>query len=164
MRTARRKTSPIYSITREELASLIEKSSTVKEVLAFFGLKNKGGNFNTLKRRCIEENLSTQKFSERKGRFTGRRVPVRPLEEVMVENSDYHRGCLKRRLIADGILENKCDICGCLPEWLGQLLVLILDHKNGISDDHRLENLRLVCPNCNSQTTTFAGKNVSRLK
>jgi hypothetical protein len=45
------------------------------------------------------------------------------------------------------------------PVWLGKPLVLILDHINGKHNDHRLVNLRLLCPNCNSQQPTFAGKN-----
>lgn len=59
-------------------------------------------------------------------------------------------------------MEYKCAICG-ISEWLGNPLSLQLDHINGISNDHRLENLRLVCPNCHSQTETFAGRNVKLL-
>jgi 5-methylcytosine-specific restriction endonuclease McrA len=50
-------------------------------------------------------------------------------------------------------------LCGQQPMWNGKQLVLILDHINGINNDNRLENLRLLCPNCNSQTPTFAGRN-----
>lgn len=45
-----------------------------------------------------------------------------------------------------------------LPTWNGKPLILTLDHRNGISNDHRLENLRWLCPNCNSQTETFCGR------
>ena len=76
----------------------------------------------------------------------------------MTENSTYSRNHLKKRLIKNGILENKCDICGLLPEWQEQKLVMVLDHINGIRNDNRKENLRLLCPNCNSQQSTFAGK------
>lgn len=86
------------------------------------------------------------------------------LEEVLVENSTYHRGCLKRRLINEGVLENKCDICGLLPKWNNKLLVMVIDHINGINNDNRIENLRLLCPNCNSQTDTFSGRNTKRIK
>lgn len=91
----------------------------------------------------------------------GRCVAI-PLEEAMVENSTYQRGALKRRLICEGLIENECSICAAKPIWQGKPLVLVLDHINGVNNDHRFENLRLLCPNCNSQTDTFAGRNVKR--
>ena len=51
-----------------------------------------------------------------------------------------------------------------MPEWNNKELILILDHINGINNDHRKENLRLLCPNCNSQTKTFAGRNVKKIR
>jgi RNA polymerase subunit RPABC4/transcription elongation factor Spt4 len=78
----------------------------------------------------------------------------------MVEDSDYNRGNLKRRLIKEGMLLPVCSKCGVGEEWLGEPLTLILDHINGVNRDHRRENLRLLCPNCNSQTTTFSGRNM----
>lgn len=78
-----------------------------------------------------------------------------PLEEVLVKNSKYSRGNLKRRLIVEGLLDNKCYECGCGPEWNGKDLVLQLEHKNGDGLDNRLENLSVLCPNCHSQTKTF---------
>jgi hypothetical protein len=56
------------------------------------------------------------------------------------------------------LLEFSCSECG-LDSWLGKSLVLELDHINGIRSDNRLENLRLLCPNCHSQTETFRGRN-----
>jgi len=55
-------------------------------------------------------------------------------------------------------LINRCYICG-INEWRGMPLVLRLDHINGVNDDYRLENLRLLCPNCDSQTDTYCGRN-----
>jgi 5-methylcytosine-specific restriction endonuclease McrA len=82
-----------------------------------------------------------------------------PIEEFLTENSSCSRTNLKRRLLREGLLENVCHICGQLPEWNGKPLVLQLDHINGISNDNRLENLRIICPHCHSQTENFAGKN-----
>jgi 5-methylcytosine-specific restriction endonuclease McrA len=65
---------------------------------------------------------------------------------------------IKRHLLRAGILENRCDWCG-LTTWRGQPISIQIDHVNGIRDDHRLENLRMLCPNCHSQTDTFAAKN-----
>jgi hypothetical protein len=78
-----------------------------------------------------------------------------PLEEILVKNSKYARGNLKRRLIAKGLLEDKCYECGRGPEWNGKNLVLQLEHVNGDGLDNRIENLSILCPNCHSQTKTF---------
>lgn len=83
-----------------------------------------------------------------------------PLSEILVENSDYKsRHCLKLRLIKEKVLEYKCGICGNPGSWQNQPLSLQLEHLNGISNDNRIENLMFLCPNCHSQTDTFAGKN-----
>jgi Zn finger protein HypA/HybF involved in hydrogenase expression len=86
------------------------------------------------------------------------------LEELLTENSNVNRANLKARLIRDGLIENKCAICSLPPIWNNKPLSLTLDHINGISDDNRLHNLRLLCPNCHSQTETFAGKRHRKLK
>jgi hypothetical protein len=86
-----------------------------------------------------------------------------PLAEILVENSPYTcNSRIKPRLLREGLLANQCSECGCPPVWQGKPLVLILDHRNGNHADYRLENLRLLCPNCNSQQPTFAGKNKGR--
>jgi hypothetical protein len=90
-------------------------------------------------------------------------TPRRPLNEILVQNSTYRDNKkLKRRLLKEGLLTNHCYICGLEPIWLGEPLVLVLDHINGDALDYRLENLRLLCPNCNSQQATFAGRNIRR--
>lgn len=68
---------------------------------------------------------------------------------------------LKHRLYAQGYKKNICEICG-IDEWLGKSIECELDHINGISNDHRLVNLRIICPNCHSQTHTFRAKNIKK--
>lgn len=77
----------------------------------------------------------------------------------LIEGSTYSRSSLKKRLIKDGLLEQKCLLCD-MSNWMGKSISLHLDHINGICDDNRLENLRLLCPNCHSQTPTYAGRNI----
>ena len=85
-----------------------------------------------------------------------------PLSEILVENSTYSRTHLKRRLLEENLIENKCDICGQLPEWNGKPLTLQLDHINGVSDDNRIENLRIICGHCHSQLPTTGSKKLKK--
>ncbi|MGE0542259.1 MAG: HNH endonuclease [Dehalococcoidia bacterium] len=84
-----------------------------------------------------------------------------PLNILLVPGRETNRGHLKHRLLTDGLLVNQCAICG-ISEWCGKPLTLHLDHINGKNNDDRLENLRLLCPNCHSQTDTYCGGNVGR--
>ena len=78
------------------------------------------------------------------------------LERVL--STSKSRYTVKRRLITAGILKNICDDCG-LSEWRSRPLTIQVDHRNGNRNDHRLENLRMLCPNCHSQTETYAARN-----
>jgi hypothetical protein len=75
-----------------------------------------------------------------------------------VEHSTYHRGKVKERLYAAGLKQRICELCGQGELWRGRRIALILDHINGVRDDHRLENLRIVCPNCNAALETHCGR------
>lgn len=89
----------------------------------------------------------------------------RPLEKILIKDSTYQNiSRLKVRLVNEGIKDYKCVRCGNQGEWMGEKLVLQLDHINGINNDHRLENIRFMCPNCHSQTKTFGGINQKRSK
>ena len=159
----KRRTSLIWKISDDKLNDIVQNNTTLTKILLVFGLKNKGGNFKTLKSRLDESHIDYSHIPlglNRKGKKFGG-VAAIPLNDILVVESTYNRGHLKRRLIKAGWLLNMCSICGQLPFWRGNPLVLIMDHINGISDDNRLVNLRLLCPNCNSQTETFAGRNIS---
>ena len=84
---------------------------------------------------------------------------TQPLKELMIENSSYPRHRLKERILKEKLLEYKCQCCGLGDKWNEKKLVLQLDHINGVNNDHRLENLRFICPNCHTQQHTYAAKN-----
>lgn len=84
-----------------------------------------------------------------------------PLASLLTTDSVARRDVIKGRLLHDGVLQKKCSHCG-LSDWLGVGLSLVLDHINGVPNDHRLQNLRLLCPNCDTQTDTWGRKNRDR--
>jgi Zn finger protein HypA/HybF involved in hydrogenase expression len=81
------------------------------------------------------------------------------VSEVLASRSS--RWCKKAKLIREGVLESRCSECG-IHDWRNKPLVIQIDHVNGNKDDWRLENLRMLCPNCHSQTETFSGRNLKR--
>jgi 5-methylcytosine-specific restriction endonuclease McrA len=83
----------------------------------------------------------------------------RDLADLLVSGSQANSDRLRRRLIRSGIKNALCEICGN-TEWNGQPISLELDHVNGKSNDNRLENLRILCPNCHAQTETYRGRNI----
>jgi hypothetical protein len=112
----------------------------------------------TLKKYAQLWGISTAHFDPAAARVPrGRGVP---LEAVLVEHSTYSRRSLKKRLYAEGLKERRCELCGQDEEWHGRRMALIIDHINGVATDNRLENLRIVCPNCAATLETHCGKNV----
>jgi Bacterial regulatory proteins, luxR family/HNH endonuclease len=81
-----------------------------------------------------------------------------PIETYLVKGRRTNRTHLKRRLLATGLKQNRCERCG-IESWLGEPLSMALHHVNGDGLDNRLENLALLCPNCHAQTPNFSGRN-----
>lgn len=149
-----KKSSPIWKISKNELLE-IAKEPTLTAMLSKFGLNNIGGNHNTLKNRFLFEGIDYS--------HVYKYVPVSKeytYDEIFCENSKADRRIAKRKIIKEDLIDYKCCECKISSEWNGKELTLILDHINGIRNDNRLNNLRFLCPNCNSQTSTFAGRNI----
>lgn len=80
-------------------------------------------------------------------------------EDVFVIDSTYARHNIKARVLKNKLIPYICSICGSLPIWQKKSMPLILDHINGINNDNRIENLRFVCSNCDSQLETYKSRN-----
>lgn len=141
---------------KELLEQACSSSTSMSEAICKLGLRAAGANFKRLKEACLEFSIDVPQYDTSKYNFKN----ILPLEDVLIENSTYKRSNLKRRLISNSYLEYKCHgkNCEITKEWLGSPISLQLEHINGIFNDNRLENLTLLCPNCHSQTATFAGK------
>jgi len=142
--------------TDEEFLEAVKTSISKSDVLKKLGLTLRPGNFRTFEKYVKLLNADISHF---KGKAHGTTKIVKyTIEELLVENStNYNSSTIKRRLLSEGIIKHVCDICD-LKEWNGKPLIMVLDHINGIHTDYRRENLRMLCPNCNSQQETFCRK------
>jgi hypothetical protein len=138
---------------RERVARAVEASPNLREALRALGLPYGQRTRDALVVACRSFEIPLE--------FPLRHVVVRwSDEEIFVEHSRYvtNRVLLKERYIQFTGAAVECVLCGQGPVWQGILLTLQLDHINGVNDDHRVENLRLLCPNCHTQTHSYAGR------
>jgi transposase-like protein len=144
--------------TRQEAAAAVADSYSASEVLRKLGIRAAGGNHQTLRRWLDEWQISTDHFDP--GHYPRRPggTTRRPLEEYLIEHSTMARSHLKSRLYAEGLKQRRCEMCGQGEQWNGRPMALILDHINGVADDNRLANLRIVCANCNATLDTHCGR------
>jgi hypothetical protein len=149
------------SWTVEELKKAVKSSRSIRQVLQKLGLKEAGGNYAQIKKYLHLYKIDT---SHLKGRAwkKGMKMPFIakiPLEKILVKNSSYQSYKLKNRLFREKIKKPKCEICGWAEKASDGRVPLELDHINGDGNDNRLENLRILCPNCHSLQPTHRGLN-----
>lgn len=145
--------------TESEFIDAVKGSKTISEVLRKIGLKATGGNFKTALLKIKKFKCDTTHFEFNSKNLSKPSRAKSELDSLLVKDSlsGVSTSSLKKKLLKAGKIENKCFERN-ISEWQGKPLSLHLDHVNGINNDNRLDNLRLLCPNCHSQTETFAGK------
>ncbi len=144
-----------------ELRDSVMRSRSYSQVMVALGLPSGGRLQEALRRHIKALGCDVSHFTGRSWR-RGTALPVRPATElalVLVDGRLFRTGHLKRRLIAEGLKQARCECCGG-TQWNGQAIPLELDHINGRRNDNRLDNLRLLCPNCHAQTSTYRGRNI----
>jgi hypothetical protein len=147
-------------IKDSNLIKAIEDNISFRAILLEFGLTEGSSNYRWLKAKINKLKIDTSHFlgeAHLRGK-THNWSKKTPLKKLLIVNSvvgnSHH---LKIRLIKENILKEECNRCG-ITEWEGDKLSLHLDHINGINTDYRIENLRLLCPNCHSLTETYCRK------
>lgn len=155
--------------SREKLENVVINSNTYRQVLLAFNRNQSSRSYKCLKDKIKEFEINTEHFltpseSIRIMLEDGRLIK-KENSNIFVENSSTSRSCVKKRIIDENIIDYKCFNCGNKGEWMGEKISLILDHKNGVNNDNRLENLRFACPNCNSTLPTHCqGSKVFKIK
>ena len=135
-----------------EAREAIRTARSYSEALRNLGYRLAGGNHATLKKYVELWCIPTDHFDRSwASRTPGRRTRT-PMAQILVERSTYSCAHLKDRLFEEGLKQRACELCGQDESWCGGLMALILDHINGVGDDNRLENLRIVCPNCRGRS------------
>jgi 5-methylcytosine-specific restriction endonuclease McrA len=138
------------NIKKETFIEVCKKEQSMAKAAAALGL-----HFNTFKKYALEYGCY---ITNQSGKGIKKDIKKR------IQNiEDYAtRAAVRKAILKENLIEYKCNICK-IDSWNGEKLSLHLDHINGKNGDHKLENLRWLCPNCHSQTSTYTGKNKTRL-
>jgi hypothetical protein len=146
----------------DDLKRAVAENVSLAGVLRTLGYTPSGGMHRYLRAYIADLGLDISHFRGQgwsRGLTLPRGRPRLSLDEILVRNSPYRSTSnLRQRLIAEGLKEARCEHCG-LSEWMGRELPLALDHVNGDPTDNRLENLRILCPNCHALTDTWCARN-----
>jgi hypothetical protein len=148
------------SWTVGQLKAATKSSFSYRQVIQKLGLRAAGGNYAQLQKYIQENSLDVSHF---KGRgwnrgLSGVGIPRVPLEKVLSKNSAFQSYKVKKRLFAANLKPQQCELCGWAKRTANGYLPLELDHVNGDRTDNRLENLRILCPNCHSLTDNYRSR------
>ncbi len=140
------------------LTQLVEDSTSLASVARKLYNNDNCGNRDTIKKYIKLYKLDTSHFTNKQTHNLNNLKSRRTLKEILVIDSIFDTTNLKNRLYKEGLKTPVCELCGQTELWRGEKMSLILDHINGVTSDLRIENLQIVCPNCNATLTTFSGK------
>lgn len=152
------KIKPNERYIKDNFTKIVKESINYVDVCRNLNLKPTMGNRATIKKYIKIFDLDVSHFRNGIPKPSSKKS----LKEILVKDSTYnHTSNLRDRLYKEGLKKRKCELCGQGEEWNGRKMSLILDHINGVHDDNRIENLRIVCPNCNATLDTHGGKNIN---
>ncbi|HAR54904.1 TPA: hypothetical protein DCR79_01285 [Patescibacteria group bacterium] len=147
--------------TTEELKQAVQKSFSIRQALLKLDLRPAGGNYEQIYKYIQKYSLDIKHFRGQgwNAGMKGIGKPRIPLKKILIKNSNFQSFKLKKRLFSAKLKPMHCESCGWAKYSATGHLPLELDHINGDRHDNRIENLRILCPNCHSLTETYRGKN-----
>lgn len=148
--------------TKEKLQEVADKCFSIRQMIFELGLKETGGNYSNIQKRCKEFGINTSHFFgpawNKLGHPLFNKNNGEKIESFFTKkDKKISSSKVKNRIINNALKEYKCEVCG-INEWMGRRIVIELHHINGDPTDNRLENLQLLCPNCHSQTHNYCKK------
>jgi hypothetical protein len=153
---------PWHDVPDYALIAALGFATTLADAIRAFGREPSSATYAHV-RRVIERHgvdishMDGRAWARRRHRV-GQRIA---LHELLVADRPTGSLALKERLVHAGFLDERCAACD-RTTWEGGPIPLELDHVNGDRRDNRLENLRLLCPNCHALTPTYRGRNIGR--
>lgn len=148
---------------KEYLKNIIKESVNYNDALIRMGYKSQGNNYKTIQKYIKEFNIDISHFQTHAmvAKQVGFRNRKYTLEDILVENFEgfVSNNILKPKLYKADLKQPICELCGQDENWITGKICMILDHINGNNRDNRIENLRIVCPNCDTTLPTFKGRN-----
>lgn len=150
----------------QQLRVAAENSLSIRQVLKRLKLKEAGGNYSQIKKYLAEYKIDTSHFHGQKWNKgkSGTGINRIELDKILTTNSSFQSHKLKKRLFAVGLKFPKCEICGWNQKSIDGRIPVELDHINGDHRDNRLDNIRILCPNCHSLQSTHRGRNINQKK
>jgi hypothetical protein len=147
--------------TDQDFANAVKNNFSIRAVLEELNVVPTGGSYKLFTQRVKKLNLDTSHFTGQghlKGKTHNWSLKF-PIEQILVKDSTYlNTSFLRKRLIKENLLSDECSRCK-IKDWQGEPLSLHLDHIDGDNTNNQIDNLRLLCPNCHSQTPTYCGRN-----
>lgn len=141
----------------------VEENISIAGVIKSLNRAVVGSNYRFVKQNVARLKLDTSHWKGQAHGSSNQNKKLKP-EQALKKNSMHDTSVIKKVVLRNNILPLKCSVCDLEGYWMGKPIVLRLDHINGDNRDHRISNLRFLCPNCDSQTETYCGKNKKKPK